>query len=145
MKLSDLFASLSKSAQDLEARAAEWEGQLRNRGDQLVDDAKKWLASAQERDDELRAKTTSYLNDASEQVKAQWAKTQSEWDAEFVRLKARAEEAQKKAQTMQSKELADWYEAYAAHMVSFAERVQQQASNAVAGAAKARADAGKPA
>jgi hypothetical protein len=141
MKLSDMFANLSRSAQDLEGRVSKWESELNAKSDELLENAKAWLASAQKRDDELKAKAVNYLNSANEQVKAQWAQTQAGWEAEFARVKAKASEARSKAEAMQAQDAADWYEAYATHMVSFAQRVQEEASNAVAGAAKARADA----
>lgn len=141
MKLSEMFAALARGAEDLEKRAAQWEAELADKSDKLRDDAKLWMASAQKRDDELRATTDAWLKDASAQVKAQWLKTQAEWDAELSQFKAKAEDMRRKAATLQAQETADWYEAYAAHMVSFAQRMQIEASNAVAGAAQARADA----
>lgn len=143
MKLSELLGSLSRGARDLEVSVAKWEAELDARGEQLQEQAKTWLASAQKRDEEVRAEIGKQISDASDKVKAQWAKTQADWDAEFERVKAKAAEARKKAEAMQAEDTADWYEAYAAHAVSFAQRMQAEASNAVAAAAKARADLSK--
>lgn len=140
MKLSEMFATLAKNAQDMESRVSEWEKDLNSKSGELLGNAKTWLASAQKRDEELKAKVADYMKDANEQVKAQWAKTQADWDSEVARLQAKASEAREKATQMQAQQAADWYEAYAAQMVAYAQRVQDEASNAVAAATKARAD-----
>ena len=147
MKLSDMFASLSRNAQDLEKRAAKWQEELGNRSSEMVESAKGLLADAQKRDDDLKAQVKDYFNDASEQVKAQWATAKAEWDSEAAKLKAKGEEVRKKAETMHAEDNADWYEAYAANMVAYAQQVQDEAANAVAAAnaARAKADAAKSA
>ena len=45
------------------------------------------------------------------------------------------------AQNMHDEDMADWSEAYAANMVAYAQQIQDEASNAVAAAAEARAKA----
>ena len=141
MKLSDMFASLSRNAQDLEKRAAKWQEELGNRSSEMVESAKGWLADAQKRDDDLKAQVKDYFNDASEQVKAQWATAKAEWDSEAAKLKAKGEEVRKKAETMHAEDNADWYEAYAANMVALAKRSEQEATSAIAAAIEARAKA----
>ena len=59
----------------------------------------------------------------------------------MAELKKKAAEMRSKAETMQAGETADWYEAYAANMVNYAQQMQEEASNAVAAAAEARAKA----
>lgn len=147
MKLSDMFASLSRNAQDLEKRAAKWQEELGNRSEEMVESAKGWLANAQKRDDDLKAQVKDYFNDASDQVKAQWAAAKTEWDGEVAKLKAKGEEVRQKAETMAAEDNADWYEAYAANLVAYAQQVQDEAANAVAAAnaARAKADAAKSA
>ncbi|MDO5643256.1 MAG: hypothetical protein Q4G26_12855 [Paracoccus sp. (in: a-proteobacteria)] len=141
MKLSDMFASLSRSAQEMEKRAAKWQEEIGNRSGEMVDSAKSWLANAQKRDDDLKAQVKDYFNDASEQVKKQWETAKTEWDGEVAKLKAKGEEVRKKAETMAAEDNADWYEAYAANMVAYAQQVQEEAANAVAAATEARAKA----
>ncbi|HMQ41995.1 MAG TPA: hypothetical protein PKC09_12070 [Paracoccus sp. (in: a-proteobacteria)] len=141
MRLSDMFASLSRSAQDMEQRVAKWQDELGDKSEEMMASAKSWLASAQERDDELKEQVKTYLDDASEQVQAQWAKTQTDWDAGVAAVKEKAAEMRKKAETMQAEDAADWYEAYAANMVNYAQQMQESASNAVAAAAEKRAAA----
>ncbi|WBU61824.1 hypothetical protein [Paracoccus albus] len=141
MKLSDMFATLSRNAQEFEKRAAKWQEELGNRSEEMIDSAKTWMANAQKRDDDLKAQVKDYFNDASDQVKAQWETAKTEWDGEVAKLKAKSEEVRKKAETMQAEDTADWYEAYAANMVAYAQQVQDEAANAVAAANEARAKA----
>lgn len=141
MKLSDMFASLSRNAQELEKRAAKWQEDLGNRSDEMVQSAKAWIADAQKRDDDLKAQVKDYFNDASDQVKAQWEAAKTEWDGDVATLKAKGEEMRKKAESMHAEDTADWYEAYAANMVAYAQQVQDEAAKAVAAANEARAKA----
>ena len=141
MRLSDMFASLSRSAQDFEKRIDKWQKDLAERGDELQASAKKWRESAEERQKELDAQIKGYFNDASEQVKAQWNKAKTDWDADVAKLKAKGEEMRQAVAQMHDEDVADWSEAYAANMVAYAQQVQEEASNAVAAAAEARAKA----
>lgn len=141
MKLSDMFASLSRNAQEFEKRAAKWQEDLGNRSEEMIEGAKSWFANAQKRDEDLQAQVKDYFNDASEQVRAQWTAAKTEWDGEVAKLKAKGEEVRKKAETMHAEDTADWYEAYAANMVAYAQQVQDEAANAVAAANEARAKA----
>lgn len=145
MKLSEMLASLSRNAQEFEKRAAKWQDEMKDKSDEMVKSAKDWYASAGDRQKDLEAQIQGYFDDASDQVKAQWSKAQTDWDAEVARLRAKSEEMRQAAKDMHEEDVADWSEAYAAHMVSYAQQVQEEASKAVAAAAEARAkaDAGK--
>ncbi len=145
MKLSDMFASLSRSAQDFEKRIEVWQADLSKKGNELAESAKTWREQAEQRQTELNAQINKYFDDADEKVKAQWAEAKTEWDKQIANLRSKAEDVRKKAVAMNAEDTADWYEAYAANMVSYAQQVQDEASNAVATAAEARvkADAAK--
>lgn len=147
MKLSDMFASLSRGAQDLEKRMGEWEQDLSKRGAEWMESGKQWLAEAQKRDDDIAAQMKGYVDQASDAVKAQWANAQQDWDAEVVRVRGMAEKLRADAAAMTTKERAEWAEAYAAQMVNFAQKMQEEAGKAVAeaGQARAKADETKPA
>ena len=145
MKLSDMFASLSRSAQDFEKKIDVWQADLSKKGNELAESAKKWREQAEQRQSDLNDQITKYFDDADEKVKAQWAESKAEWDKQIATLRGKAEDVRKKAVAMNAEDTADWYEAYAANMVSYAQQVQDEASNAVASAAEARvkADAAK--
>lgn len=69
MKLSDLFASMSRSAQDFEARVAKWQDQLADKGDELQESVRKWQETAKQRQDEMNTEIQTYFDDASDAVK----------------------------------------------------------------------------
>lgn len=141
MKLSDMLAQLSRSAQDFEARVEKWQQDFANRGEGLMDSARKWREQAEARQTDLNARIAGYFDDASEEVRAQWKASKSEWDAEVARMQAKGAEMRAKAGAMAAEDMADWSEAYAANMVAYAQQVQEEASRAVAAAAEARAKA----
>lgn len=141
MKLSDMFASLSRGAQEMEKRMGDWEKDLSQRGAEWLESGKAWLADAQNREDAIAAQMKGYVDQASDQVKAQWAKAQKDWDAEVARVKGMAENLRADAAKMTATERAEWSEAYAAQMVNFARRMQEEAGKAMAEAAQARAKA----
>ncbi|MDB6181497.1 hypothetical protein [Paracoccus fistulariae] len=141
MKLSEMFSSLARNAQDFEKRLDEWQKDLSNRGDELKASAKQWYESAEQRQKELDAEINTYFEDASEQVKSQWNKAKADWDVEVAKIRAKGEEMRQAAKDMHEEDVADWSEAYAANMVSYAQQVQEEASKAVAAAAEARAKA----
>lgn len=145
MKLSEMFAGLSRNAQDLEKRMGEWEADLTKRGEAWLESGKQWLADAQKRDDEMAAQMKGYVDRASDSVKAQWAKGQQAWDAEIAQIRARTDQMRKDAVAMNAKDRAEWSEAYAAQMLGFAQKVQDEAGKAVAAAAEARAASDKAA
>lgn len=141
MKLSDMFASLSRSAQDFEKRIDVWQADLSKKGNELAENARKWREDAEKRQSDLNDQITKYFDDADDKVKAQWEQAKTEWDGQIATLRTKAEDVRKKAVSMNAEDTADWYEAYAANMVSYAQQVQDEASNAVAAAAEARAKA----
>ena len=71
MKLSDMFSTLSRNAQEMEARVAKWQDEFGDRSEEMIASAKSWLASAQKRDDDLKEQVKTYFEDAGEQVRAQ--------------------------------------------------------------------------
>lgn len=141
MKLSDMFASLSRGAQDLEGRMGEWEKDFSKRGSEWLESGRQWLAEAQKRDDEIAAQMKGYVDQASDAVKAQWAKAQQDWDAEVTRVRGMAETLRADAAKLTTSERAEWAEAYAAQMVNFSQKMQEEAGKAVAEAGQARAKA----
>lgn len=145
MKLSDMFASLARNAQDFEKRVEKWQEDFRDRGEDMMDSAKRWRETAEQRQQDLDAQIKGYFNDASEQVKAQWSTAKGDWDKEVEKIKAKGEEMRVAAKGMHEEDVADWSEAYAANMVAYAQQVQEEASKAVAAAAEARGKAGKAA
>ena len=119
----------------------EWEQDLSKRGAEWMESGKQWLAEAQKRDDEIAAQMKGYVDQASDTVKAQWTKAQQDWDAEVVRVRGMAEKLRADAAAMTTNERAEWAEAYAAQMVNFAQKMQEEAGKAVAEAGQARAKA----
>lgn len=141
MKLSDMFASLSRGAQDLEKRVEKWQQDMASRSGDLMENARKWREQAEARQADLNQQIKGYFDDASDEVKAQWDKAKTDWDAEVAKIRAKGEEMRQAASHMQHEDVADWSEAYAANMVAYAQQVQEEAANAVAAAAQARARA----
>lgn len=143
MKISDLLTSLAGSAKNLETQMDEWNKSLSAQGDQALAKVKEWQQAAERRDEEWKAQFKVYANDVDAGLKKQWTELQTGFDThmETVRKQAaawRSEAEQKDAQTR-----ADWYEAYAANMVSIAKRTEQEATAAIAAAAEARAKTNK--
>jgi hypothetical protein len=141
MKLSDMFSSLSRGAQDLEKRMGEWENDLSQRSAEWMASGRQWLADAQKRDDEISTQMKDYVENASDMVKEQWAKAQKDWDSEVTRVRGMADKLRADAAQMTANERAEWSEAYAAQMVNFAAKMQEEAGKAVAEASQARAKA----
>ena len=141
MKLSDLFSTLAQGAQEFEKRAARWQEEFRDRQEDLVENVRKWREAATQRETDLNSQIRDYFDQASDQVKAQWETAKEGWDSEVEKVRAKSAEMRKQAETMQAGDLADWTEAYAANMVAFAKQMQEEASNAIAAAAEARAKA----
>ncbi|MDO5604296.1 MAG: hypothetical protein Q4G25_03945 [Paracoccus sp. (in: a-proteobacteria)] len=147
MKLSDMFSTLARSAGEFETRLAKWQEDIKERSGDLKENARKWREQAAARQAELGEQIKGFFDDADDKVKAQWESARSEWDSEAEKLRARGTELRRQAEQMQVEDMADWSEAYAAHMVAYARQVQEEAGNAVAAAteARARADAAKTA
>ena len=141
MKLSDLFTNLADGARNFEGRVKKWQEDLEAKNDELEAGARRWQEDAAKRQEELKQKVQGYLDDASDNVRAQWAKMEAGWDKQVAETKAKALEFRDKVDASDAEDYADWSEAYAANMVSYAQQMQDEASNAVAAAAEARARA----
>lgn len=141
MRLSDLFTNMADGARTLEERVKKWQEDLEARNADMVENARRWQADAAKRQDELQQRIQGYMDDASENVRAQWGNMQKSWDEQVAHLKAKGDEIRTKAEAMNAEDTADWYEAYAATVVNYAQKMQDEASTAVAAAAEARAKA----
>ncbi|MFV0384761.1 hypothetical protein [Paracoccus sp. (in: a-proteobacteria)] len=140
MKLSDMFSTLAENARAFEKRASEWQDELSARNEDMMAGMRKWQETAMQRQEEVNAQVRSYFEDAGENVRTQWQSMQSAWEDQFKALHDKGEEMRDAA--MKSGHFPDWAEAYAAQMVAFAQKMQDEASNAIAAATEARAKTG---
>lgn len=136
MKLSDMFATLADNARVFEKRAAEWQGDMTARNDEMMASARKWQETAVQRQDEMNSQMRGYFEEAGENVRNQWQTMQTAWEDQFQKMREKGDEM--RAAAMKSGNFPDWAEAYAAQMVSFAQKMQDEASNAIAAATEAR-------
>ena len=137
MKLSDMFAQLAENARSFEKRASEWQDEMNSRNDEMMASARKWQETAMQRQDEMNQQMRSYFEGAGEQVRTQWQTMQSAWEDQFAQMQKKGEDMRQSA--MKGGYFPDWAEAYAAQMVAFAQKMQDEASNAMAAATEARA------
>lgn len=137
MKLSEMFATLAENARSFEKRAAEWQDEMTSKNEDMMSSARKWQEAAMQRQDEMNKQMRSYFDQAGENVRNQWQTMQSAWEDQFQKMREKGEEMRSAA--MKSGHFPDWAEAYAAQMVSFAQKMQDEASNAIAAATEARA------
>ncbi|MCT4332420.1 hypothetical protein MU516_06015 [Paracoccus sp. YLB-12] len=137
MKLSDMFSTLAENARTFEQRAAEWQDDMSARNDEMMAGARKWQETALQRQDELNAQMRGYFEEANENVRTQWQTMQSAWEEQFQKMREKGEEMREQA--LKSGHFPDWAEAYAAQMVAFAQKMQDEASTAIAAATEARA------
>ncbi len=137
MKLSDMFAQLAENARTFEKRAEEWQNELSSRNEELMASARKWQETAKQRQEELNKQMQRYFEEAGEKVREQWKTMQTSWEEQFEQLRKKGEEMREQAK--KGGYLPDWAEAYAAQMVSFAQKMQDEAANAMAAATEARA------
>lgn len=137
MKLSDMFSTLAENARMFEKRAAEWQDEVTAKNDEMMASARKWQETAMQRQDEMNKQMRGYFEQAGDNVRAQWQTMQSAWEDQFKKMQDKGEEM--RAAAMKSGHFPDWAEAYAAQMVSFAQKMQDEASNAIAAATEARA------
>lgn len=136
MKLSDMFSTLAENARTYEKRVAEWQDEMTSRNDEMMASARKWQETAMQRQDEMNRQIRGYFDQAGESVRNQWQAMQTAWDEQFQKMRERGEEM--RAQAMKSGNFPEWAEAYAAQMVGFAQKVQDEAANAIAAATEAR-------
>ncbi|MCF3974780.1 hypothetical protein [Paracoccus salsus] len=137
MKLSDMFSTLADNARSFEKRAAEWQDQISSRNDEMMASAQKWQETALQRQDEMNKQMRSYFENANENVREQWEAMQAAWEEQFQKMREKGEEMRESA--AKGGQFPDWAEAYAAQMVAFAQKMQDEASNAIAAATEARA------
>ena len=141
MKLSDMFSSLADNARDFEERASEWQAQMTSSNDDMMAGARKWQEAAMQRQEELNKQLQGYFEEANENVRNQWQAMQTAWEEQFAKMQAKGEEM--RAAATKSGNFPDWAEAYAAQMVTFAQKMQDEAANAIAAATEARGSGGK--
>lgn len=139
MKLSDMFTNLAENARSFEKRVGEWQEQMNSKNDDMMDSARKWQDAAMQRQDEMNKQMQSFMDDASENVRSQWEVMQSAWEEQFQKMRGKGEEMRTAANNLKGGDFADWTEAYAAQMVAFAQKMQDEAANAIAAATEARA------
>lgn len=136
MKLSDMFSTLAENARTYEKRVAEWQDEITSRNDEMMASARKWQETAVERQDEMNRQIRGYFDEAGENVRNQWQTMQTAWEDQFQKMRDKAEEM--RAAALKTGKLPEWAEAYAAQMVGFAQKMQDEAANAVAAATEAR-------
>lgn len=137
MKLSDMFATLADNARVFEKRAAEWQDEMTARNEEMMASARKWQEATMQRQDEINTQMRGYFEEAGENVRTQWQTMQTAWEDQFQKMREKGDEM--RAAAMKSGNFPDWAEAYAAQMVSYAQKMQDEASNAIAAATEARA------
>lgn len=138
LKLSDMFSSLAENARSFEKRVGEWQEQMASRNDDMLDGARKWQEAAKQRQEELNKQIQTFMDEANENVRSQWQVMQTAWEEQFEKMRQKGEEMRTAANNLKGNEFADWTEAYAAQMVAFAQKMQDEAANAIAAATEAR-------
>ncbi|MFN3526857.1 MAG: hypothetical protein ACK4YU_12265 [Paracoccus sp. (in: a-proteobacteria)] len=143
MKMSDMFAMLADNARAFEQRMGSWQEEMSKNGENAMEQARKWQETAKERQEEVNSQIRAHMETANEQVRSQWQKMQSGWEEQFEKMRAQGEEMRAAAMKMSGGKdgqgFADWTEAYAAQMVSFAQKMQGEAAEAITRATEARA------
>ncbi len=145
MKISDLLTSLAGSAKNLEAQVDEWNKSLADQSDQALAKVKEWEEAAERRNEEWKTKFKTYANETDENLKRQWNELQTGFNDQMDSARKQAEAWRAEAERKDADDRANWYEAYAANMVSIANRAEQEAASAITEAAEARAKATKEA
>lgn len=136
MKLSDMFSTLAENARTYEKRMNEWQDAMTARNEDMMSGARKWQETAMQRQDEMNRQMRSYFEEAGENVRQQWQTMQAAWDDQFQKMREKGEEMRSTA--MKSGHFPEWAEAYAAQMVGFAQKMQDEAASAIATATEAR-------
>lgn len=143
MKMSDMFAMLAENARSFEERMGAWQAEMSKSSESAMQQARDWQESAAKRQEEVNQQIRAHMETAGEQVRAQWQKMQAGWEEQFEKMRAQGEEMRSAAMKMPGGQdgqgFADWAEAYAAQMVSFAQKIQGEAAEAIARATEARA------
>lgn len=137
MKLSDMFSTLAENARSFEQRAAEWQEEMNARNGDLMAGFRKWQESAVQRQDDLNKQMQAHFEQAGENARKQWEAMQGVWEEQLQKMRDKGEEMREAA--MKGGYLPDWAEAYAAQMVSLAQKMQDEAASAIASATEARA------
>lgn len=142
LKLSDLFSTLAENARSFESRVAEWQDDLSSRNEEMMSSARKWQEAAKERQDDMNQQMRTYFEEAGENARNQFQTFQQAWEDQFKKLQERGEEMRNTASKAKGGDFAKWSEAYAAQMVAFAQKMQDEAANAIAAATEARGKSG---
>lgn len=145
MKISDLLTSLAGSTKVLEGQLDEWNKSLSAQGDQALAKVKEWQQTAEQRNEEWKAQFKAYASGVDDDLKGQWTELQAGFDTHMDAARKQVESWRAEAEKQDADTRANWYEAYAANMVSIAKRAEQEATTAVSAAAEARAKASKKA
>lgn len=147
MKFSDMFAMLAQNARVFEERMGAWQTEMTKNSEEAMEQARKWQEGAAQRQEEVNQQIRAHMEQASEQVRNQWTQMQSTWESQFDKLRQQGEEmrsaAMKAGDGKGGSGFADWSEAYAAQMVSFAQKMQGEAANAIVRATEARGKSGR--
>lgn len=139
MKLSEMFSHLAENARSFEQRAAEWQDQMTARNDDMMAGIRKWQETAMERQDEMNKQMQAHFEQAGENARKQWEAMQGTWEEQFQKMREKGEEMREAA--LKGGYLPDWAEAYAAQMVSAAQKMQDEAGKAIAVATQEKAKA----
>lgn len=136
MKLSDMFSTLAENARTYEQRMAEWQASMSGGNGDMMAGARKWQETAMQRQDEMNRQMRSYFEAAGDNARQQWQTMQAAWDEQFQKMREKGEEM--RAAATKSGHFPEWAEAYAAQMVGFAQKMQDEAATAIATATNAR-------
>lgn len=135
MKLSDMFSTLAENARTYEQRVTEWQG-MTGQNNEMMNSARKWQETAMQRQEDMNRQIRGYFEEAGENVRQQWQTMQSAWEDQFQKMREKGEEM--RAAAKKSGHFPEWAEAYAAQMVGFAQKMQDEAANAIAAATEAQ-------
>ncbi len=136
MKLSDMFSTLAENARSYEQRMNEWQTEMTARNNEMLASAGKWQETAMQRQDEMNRQIRGYFEQAGENVRSQWQAMQTAWEDQFQQMRQKSEEM--RAAAVRAGTFPEWAEAYAAQMVGFAQKMQDEAASAIAAATEAK-------
>lgn len=135
MKLSDMFSTLTENARAYEKRVNEWQ-EMTGQNNEMMNTARKWQETAMQRQEDMNQQIRGYFEEAGENVRQQWQTMQAAWEEQFQKMREKGEEMRDAAKS--SGHFPEWAEAYAAQMVGFAQKMQDEAANAIAVATEAK-------
>lgn len=149
MKLSDMLATWADNARLFESKSADWQGEMTTRNEQMLAEIRAWQADTAARQEEMSRQVMGHLETAGDAMKTRWQQMQTAWEAQLAQMQAQGDQMRQAALKMpggaEGKGFADWAEAYATQMTSFAQKMQAEAAGAIATATEARTKAGRKA